>query len=160
MKRCPVWRLSGMDRRTQDCNQKLRTPGIEPGTIRYPQRLQSNALPTELCSVARAARPPKDKFKTVTHITFMQQEKRQRGDSNPRGQSPSDFESDSLTTRTHCLWSALPLREEDPKQIRQTGGHQNPEFRRGGTGSATIIICSAPEEKRRPPWGSNPRPPA
>ena len=29
----------------------VRTPGIEPGTIRYLQRLQSNALPTELCSV-------------------------------------------------------------------------------------------------------------
>ena len=28
---------------------------------------------------------------------------RQRGDSNPCGQSPMDFESISLTTRTHCL---------------------------------------------------------
>jgi hypothetical protein len=30
--------------------------------------------------------------------------KRQRGDSNPCGQSPMDFESISLTARTHCLW--------------------------------------------------------
>ena len=29
--------------------------------------------------------------------------KRQRGDSNPCGQSPMDFESISLTARTHCL---------------------------------------------------------
>ena len=28
--------------------------------------------------------------------------KRQRGDSNPCGQSPMDFESISLTARTHC----------------------------------------------------------
>ena len=30
-------------------------------------------------------------------------EKRQRGDLNPCGQSPMDFESISLTARTHCL---------------------------------------------------------
>ena len=30
---------------------KVRTPGIEPGTIRCLQLLQSNALPTELCPV-------------------------------------------------------------------------------------------------------------
>ena len=30
----------------------VRTPGIEPGTIRYLPALQSNALPTELCSGA------------------------------------------------------------------------------------------------------------
>ena len=29
-------------------------------------------------------------------------QKRQRRDSNPRGQSPMDFESISLTARTHC----------------------------------------------------------
>ena len=28
----------------------IRTTGIEPGTIRYLRILQSNALPTELCS--------------------------------------------------------------------------------------------------------------
>ena len=33
----------------------IRTPGIEPGTIRYLLRLQSNALPTELCSVRFAS---------------------------------------------------------------------------------------------------------
>ena len=31
-------------------------------------------------------------------------EKRQRGDSNPCGQSPMDFESISLAARTHCQW--------------------------------------------------------
>ena len=30
--------------------------------------------------------------------------KRHRGDSNPCGQSPMDFESISLTARTQCLW--------------------------------------------------------
>ena len=34
-------------------HKKIRTPGIEPGTIRFLQSLQSNALPTELCSVVR-----------------------------------------------------------------------------------------------------------
>ena len=32
-----------------------------------------------------------------------QNAERHRGDSNPCGQSPMDFESISLTTRTHCL---------------------------------------------------------
>ncbi len=38
--------------------EKVRTPGIEPGTIRYLRNLQSNALPTELCSelISKAAR--------------------------------------------------------------------------------------------------------
>ena len=30
--------------------------------------------------------------------------KRHPGDSNPCGQSPMEFESISLTTRTQCLW--------------------------------------------------------
>ena len=33
--------------------------------------------------------------------------KRQRGDSNPCGQSPMDFESISLTARTHCHMAAF-----------------------------------------------------
>ena len=45
-------------------------------------------------------------------------QKRQRGDSNPCGQSPMDFESISLTTRTHCLrdgqasftWRDIPMK--------------------------------------------------
>ena len=36
--------------------------------------------------------------------------KRQRGDSNPCGQSPMDFESISLAARTHCLGWAATLR--------------------------------------------------
>ena len=35
-------------------------------------------------------------------IGFPLHAKRQRGDSNPCGQSPMDFESISLTARTHC----------------------------------------------------------
>ena len=34
-------------------------------------------------------------------------QKRQRGDSNPCGQSPMDFESISLTARTHCHMAAF-----------------------------------------------------
>ncbi len=34
--------------------------------------------------------------------SFGSHAKRQRGDSNPCGQSPMDFESISLTARTHC----------------------------------------------------------
>ena len=32
---------------------------------------------------------------------------RQRGDLNPCGQSPMDFESITLATRSHCQWSTL-----------------------------------------------------
>ena len=38
-------------------NKNVRTPGIEPGTIRYLRNLQSNALPTELCSVLHKTIP-------------------------------------------------------------------------------------------------------
>ena len=33
---------------------------------------------------------------------------RQRGDSNPCGQSPMDFESIPLAARTHCHWYCIP----------------------------------------------------
>ena len=59
---------------------------------------------------------------TARLINFPLHAKRQRGDSNPCGQSPMDFESISLTARTHChmftennglLWSRwLPHRRE------------------------------------------------
>ena len=41
-------------------------------------------------------------FFTV-HLDASLSEKRQRRGSNPRGQSPLDFKSNSLTSRTHCL---------------------------------------------------------
>ena len=44
------------------------------------------------------------KQKKKQGITLKQEtKKRQRRDLNPRGQSPIDFESISLTTRTRCL---------------------------------------------------------
>ena len=47
-----------------------------------------------------------------THILpARDHQKRQRGDLNPCGQSPSDFESDSLTTRTHCRIEDLAIQE-------------------------------------------------
>ena len=82
--------------------KNIRTPGIEPGTIRYLLHLQSNALPTELCSVTSYQRRHLTLY-CKTQLPRKTRNKRQRRDSNPRGQSPSDFESDSLTTRTHCL---------------------------------------------------------
>jgi hypothetical protein len=39
----------------------------------------------------------------VLEIIRLMSEKRHRGDSNPCGQSPMDFESISLTARTQCL---------------------------------------------------------
>ena len=41
------------------------------------------------------------RFSTFFESTFYWQ-KRQRRGSNPRGQSPLDFKSNSLTSRTHC----------------------------------------------------------
>ena len=46
---------------------------------------------------------------------------RQQRDSNPRGQSPSDFESDALTTRPCCLMLSLSFGHtmvETPDPIR------------------------------------------
>ena len=37
------------------------------------------------------------------YLELVDSGKRQRGDSNPCGQSPMDFESISLAARTHCL---------------------------------------------------------
>ena len=42
--------------------------------------------------------------------------KRQRGDSNPCGQSPMDFESISLAARTHCLETTLPEKHSSQHQ--------------------------------------------
>jgi hypothetical protein len=39
----------------------------------------------------------------VLETIRLMSEKRHRGDSNPCGQSPMDFESISLTARTQCL---------------------------------------------------------
>jgi hypothetical protein len=39
----------------------------------------------------------------VLEIIRLMSEKRHRGDSNPCGQIPMDFESISLTARTQCL---------------------------------------------------------
>jgi hypothetical protein len=39
---------------------------------------------------------------TLSHTKREEKKKRQRRDSNSRGQSPVDFESTSLTTRTRC----------------------------------------------------------
>ena len=37
------------------------------------------------------------------YLELVDSGKRQRGDSNPCGQSPMDFESITLATRSHCL---------------------------------------------------------
>jgi hypothetical protein len=44
----------------------------------------------------------------MLHSPAAMEQGRQRGDSNPCGQSPMDFESISLTTRTHCLAELPP----------------------------------------------------
>jgi hypothetical protein len=66
--------------------KEIRTPGIEPGTIRYPQRLQSNALPTELCSVARAAPTPKPGRHRRPHSTYASSKTTARGFEPPRAE--------------------------------------------------------------------------
>jgi hypothetical protein len=55
----------------------------------------------------------------------MPSEKRHQGDSNPCGQSPMDFESISLTTRTQCLWHCAknaPLRIKSPDHRNASHG--------------------------------------
>ena len=50
------------------------------------------------------ARLHKCSCRSFASCFYLCSEKRQRGDSNPCGQSPMDFKSISLTTRTQCLW--------------------------------------------------------
>ena len=69
--------------RTRTCNLWIRSP------TRYP--LRHEGLPGTKFRV-----PVRQK------IQCSAKQYRHRGDSNPCGQSPSDFESDSLTTRTQC----------------------------------------------------------
>ena len=59
--------------------------------------------------------------------------KRQRGDSNPCGQSPMDFESISLTARTHChihmgsrAWLYGPFGLEVHRQLPVTASGLTP----------------------------------
>ena len=42
---------------------------------------------------------------------LLKEQRRQRGDSNPCGQSPMDFESISLAARTHCHMSCINIAE-------------------------------------------------
>ena len=50
--------------------------------------------------------PPQPAWRAHSAHTHSRRQRRQRGDSNPCGQSPMDFESISLTARTHCLYMA------------------------------------------------------
>ena len=44
---------------------------------------------------------------------------RHRGDSNPCGQSPMDFESISLATRTQCLCFAIGIAKYSANYVNQ-----------------------------------------
>ena len=99
-------------------------------------------------------------------------EKRQRGDSNPCGQSPMDFESISLTTRTHCLRgrqaspapSSFSRKRQQEKWNLYPGDHaalsplalsRKPEGVRNKEYSCVTASLHATQS---PQWGSNPRP--
>ena len=59
--------------------------------------------------------------------------KRHRGDSNPCGQSPMDFESISLTARTQCLW-------QTPKQRPTHAAEQGKDNEREQRATATHLL--------------------
>ena len=97
---------------------------------------------------------------------------RQRGDSNPCGQSPMDFESISLTTRTHCLRgrqaspapSSFSRKRQQEKWNLYPGDHaalsplalsRKPEGVRNKVYSSVTASLDATQS---PQWGSNPRP--
>ena len=73
--------------------QKEGTAGIEPATARSAISCSTAELCTRRGGAWRAGRPPQGTQKVA---------KRQQQDLNLRGQSPSDFKSDSLTARTCC----------------------------------------------------------
>jgi hypothetical protein len=101
----------------------------QPDSNRWPKELQSSALPTELCRVFKA-------------INF----KRCRQDSNLCGQSPIDFKSISLTTRTrHQIKVPLGFepRTTDSKSAVITKLHYRTLW------SYINDLCTQ--------WGSNPR---
>ena len=84
--------------------------------------------------------------------------KRQRGDSNPCGQSPMDFESISLTARTHCLGESLKESLELMSTSRWTHLRRGPEAARvlgywGGSDSEGIQTPAG-----RAQWISSPSP--
>ncbi len=79
--------------------------------------------------------------------------KRQRGDSNPCGQSPMDFESISLTARTHCLCrteTVVPSREKQTQfakvaKTKIVGRVADPAGQRwrhsGGRARTSLPLC-------------------
>ena len=73
-------------------------PEIEPGTYRARRENNTTRPSSQMTNTSMPA---------FSRATWSEQE-RQRGDSNPCGQSPMYFESISLTTRTHSLVEKLP----------------------------------------------------
>ena len=81
---------------------------------------------------------------------------RQRGDSNPCGQSPMDFESISLAARTHCLAVCVPARQ--PRATRfaaapRQAANENHLERTGRAPASrppSLGHAAAPRQARRP----------
>ena len=67
------------------------------------------------------------------------QTKRHRGDSNPCGQSPMDFESISLAARTHCHLSC-----NDSKQVKNTEENASARNRARVASIAAIYSTTRP----------------
>ena len=103
---------------------KMSSPGFEPGLSR-PQRDVLTARrrrPRDNISRDRVSRVPALPIRLRLPMRGVQipyMENRHRRDSNPRGQSPVDFESTSLTTRTQCHCCML-LRVKAGKQSPTT----------------------------------------
>ena len=94
---CPVGRLS-QARQYNESNKKEATPrGFEP------LRTKSTHLAGErLNHSAKASAKRRQACSPTQNGHRNAKTKRQQQDLNLRGQSPSDFKSDSLTTRTCC----------------------------------------------------------
>ena len=56
----------------------------------------------------------------VSIFSFLRDTNRHRGDSNPCGQRPMDFESISLATRTQCLVMYLRITEIHARSVRSS----------------------------------------
>ena len=79
---------------------ELRSRGAFPAPLALPTCPTCFACPANLISIS------------LSISLFLCPRKRHRGDLNPCGQSPMDFESISLATRTQChVPSPLPLRD-------------------------------------------------
>ena len=91
------------------CERSSRAaPGVEHGTSRA---LRENHTTRASSQMSITPQELRRQHNLLSLAILTAEQERQRGDSNPCGQSPMDFESISITTRTHCLAEVLLPKE-------------------------------------------------